>query len=99
MLNQCFAGMPAWVVCTYEPGVLPERVVADAYCTHPVVSSEGRRGLSAAYVETDQWVERPLVRSAERVGGAPVIPLYGVDNLAVELVQSHRRFLAPHRAR
>jgi AcrR family transcriptional regulator/anti-sigma regulatory factor (Ser/Thr protein kinase) len=66
MLNRGFAGYPAWVICPYDTRALPEQVVADALHTHPFVSTSDQRDTSAGYIETDELVERPLIRETDR---------------------------------
>jgi AcrR family transcriptional regulator len=69
MLNRGFAGYPAWVICPYDTRALSDQIVADALHTHPFVSTSDRRDTSAGYIETDELVERPLLRETERAGG------------------------------
>lgn len=71
MINFVFAGYPSWIVCAYDTRALPEQVVADALRTHPFVStSDEEHDKSAGYIETDEWVERPLMLETERAGGS-----------------------------
>jgi AcrR family transcriptional regulator len=73
VFNRAFAGYPAWVICLYDTRALPEQVVADALCAHPLVSTGDRREANGGYVETDEVVERPLGRERERAGrGTPL---------------------------
>jgi AcrR family transcriptional regulator len=74
MLNQGFAGYPAWIVCPYDTRALPEQVVADALHTHPIVSTSGNRDANAGYIETDELVEWPVGREPGRAdgGGEPL---------------------------
>jgi AcrR family transcriptional regulator len=75
MINRGLAGYPAWIICAYDTRALPEQVVADAHCTHPVVSTSDTREASAGYIETDKFVEPPFVREGERGDGNPFASL------------------------
>jgi AcrR family transcriptional regulator len=74
MFNRGFAGYPLWVVCGYDTRALPEQVVADALRTHPIVSTGDDRNTNADYIETDEFVERPVRREEELAygGGDPL---------------------------
>jgi anti-sigma regulatory factor (Ser/Thr protein kinase) len=41
--NAVFADAPAWIICPYDTRSLPDRVIAGARLTHPVVSAGRRR--------------------------------------------------------
>jgi len=69
MFNRGFAGYPLWVVCGYDTRVFPEQVVEDALRTHPIVSTGGNRKKNAEYIDTDEFVERPVRRGPERADG------------------------------
>ena len=74
MFNRGFAGYPLWVVCGYDTRARPEQIVDDALHTHPIVSVSGNRDTNDGYIETDEFVERP-VRYEEgltRGGGDPL---------------------------
>ena len=69
LINRAFAGYPAWVVCAFDARVLPEQVVADGLRTHPFVATgDQQRDPSAGYIETDEWVGRPLMLATDRAG-------------------------------
>jgi AcrR family transcriptional regulator len=70
MFNRGFAGYPLWVVCGYDTRARPEQIVGDALRTHPIVSVGGNRDTNAGYIETDEFVERPVTRKGERDDGA-----------------------------
>jgi len=73
MFNRGFAGYPLWVVCGYDTRARPEQVVGDALHTHPIVSVSGNRETNAGYIETDEFVERPVRREQELAyGGDPL---------------------------
>jgi AcrR family transcriptional regulator len=58
MVNHCFAGSPAWIICSYDTRELPEHVVSYAACTHPFISTGAEHEASTAYRETDELVAR-----------------------------------------
>jgi AcrR family transcriptional regulator len=76
MFNRGFADYPLWVVCGYDTRSRPEQIVGDALHTHPIVSVGGNRDTSAGYIDTDQFVDRP-VRSEQELayGGDPLSQL------------------------
>jgi anti-sigma regulatory factor (Ser/Thr protein kinase) len=49
LINQAFAPTSASILCPYDVSGLPERVIADACRTHPVVISDGRPQRSQAF--------------------------------------------------
>jgi len=53
LLNLAFAGVPATIVCPYEPG-LPAAVLADARRTHPLLAEGGVEFPSGDYLGADQ---------------------------------------------
>ena len=65
MFNRGFAGYPLWVVCGYDTRARPEEIVGDALHTHPIVSVSGNRDTNAGYIETDEFVDRPVRREQE----------------------------------
>jgi AcrR family transcriptional regulator len=69
MFNRGFAGYPLWVVCGYDTRARPEQIVDDALRTHPIVSISGNRDTNAGYIETDEFVGRPVRREPERADG------------------------------
>jgi AcrR family transcriptional regulator len=73
MFNRGFAGYPLWVVCGYDTRARPEQTVDDVLHTHPIVSVNGNRDTSAGYIETDEFVGRPVRREQELAyGGDPL---------------------------
>jgi AcrR family transcriptional regulator len=74
MFNRGFAGYPLWVVCGYDTRARPEGIVGDALHTHPIVSVSGNRDTNAGYIETDEFVDRPVRREQElgHGGGDPL---------------------------
>jgi AcrR family transcriptional regulator len=62
MLNQGFADYPAWVICPYDTRALPAHIIANAPCTHPLVSTSERPDASPSYIETDELVALPVSR-------------------------------------
>jgi hypothetical protein len=74
MFNRGFAGYPLWVVCGYDTRARPEEIVGDALHTHPIVSVSGNRDTNAGYIETDEFVDRPVGREQElgHGGGDPL---------------------------
>lgn len=68
VVNRAFAGYPAWVICGYDTRALPDQVVADALHTHPFVSTGDQCDSSAAYVDTDELVERLHTRETDPAG-------------------------------
>jgi AcrR family transcriptional regulator len=77
MFNRGFAGYPLWVICGYDTRARPEQIVDDALHTHPIVSINGNRDTNPCYIETDEFVERPVTRKEGRVdgGGDPLSEL------------------------
>jgi AcrR family transcriptional regulator len=69
MFNRGFAGYPLWVVCGYDTRTRPEQIVADALRTHPIVSTSGNRDPNGGYIETDEFVGRPVRREQHLVDG------------------------------
>jgi AcrR family transcriptional regulator len=70
MFNRGFARYPLWVVCAYDTRARPEEIVGDALHTHPIVAVNGNRDTNAGYIETDDFVDRPVRREHElRHGG------------------------------
>lgn len=49
LINAAFRGREVTILCPYDADGLDERVLADAYATHPLVIDEGRELASAAY--------------------------------------------------
>jgi AcrR family transcriptional regulator len=74
MFNRGFAGYPLWVVCGYDTRARPEEIVGDALHTHPIVSVSGNRDTNAGYIETEEFVDRPVRREQElgHRGGDPL---------------------------
>jgi AcrR family transcriptional regulator len=62
MLNRGFADYPAWVICPYDTSALPTHIVANAPCTHPLVSTSERPDASPEYIDTDELVALPVSR-------------------------------------
>ena len=73
MFNRGFADYPLWVVCGYDTRARPEQIVGDALHTHPIVSVSGNRDTNSGYIETDEFVGRPVRREQELAhGGDPL---------------------------
>jgi hypothetical protein len=73
MFNRGFAGYPLWVVCGYDTRARPEQIVGDALLTHPFVSVSGNRDTNSGYIETDEFVGRPVRPEQELAyGGDPL---------------------------
>jgi AcrR family transcriptional regulator len=73
MFNRGFADYSLWVVCGYDTRARPEQIVGDALHTHPIVSVSGNRDTNAGYIETDEFVDRPVTREQELpYGGDPL---------------------------
>jgi AcrR family transcriptional regulator len=74
LFNRGFAGYPLWVVCGYDTRARPEQIVDDALHIHPIVSVSGNRETNASYIETDEFVERPVRREQGLAdgGGEPL---------------------------
>ncbi len=49
LINAAFRGREVTILCPYDADGLDEKVLADAYATHPLVIDEGRELASAAY--------------------------------------------------
>jgi AcrR family transcriptional regulator len=64
MLNEGFADYPAWVICPYDTRALPTHIVANAPCTHPLVSTSEQPEASSGYIDTDELIARPVPREA-----------------------------------
>ncbi|MCX4235027.1 anti-sigma factor RsbA family regulatory protein [Streptomyces sp. NPDC020707] len=79
LINSAFEGRDATILCPYDEAGLDERVLTDAYATHPVVISEGRRRTSPSYAP-ERVVERyneplPVTEGTEGyVFGADELP-------------------------
>lgn len=68
-LNEVFADVPAWIVCSYDRRQLPARVVENARRTHPCVSTGKGRTASPEYTSPHRLVRE--LSSAPDVSGAP----------------------------
>jgi AcrR family transcriptional regulator len=90
MLNESFADYPAWIICPYDARALPERVVADAHCTHRFISTGDRRDESSVYIETDEVVARAVLRESGDVDKEPIAGLTIRDESELEQL---RRFV------
>jgi AcrR family transcriptional regulator len=82
MFNRGFANYPLWVVCGYDTRARPEEIIDDALHTHPILSVGGTRDANAGYIDTDDFVSRPVRRLRELA--------YGGDALARLTVSTER---------
>jgi len=55
-LNVTFASLPAWVVCPYDAGELPDGILADAERTHPALRSGQVTRPSPRYTDPEIFV-------------------------------------------
>jgi anti-sigma regulatory factor (Ser/Thr protein kinase) len=81
-LNVLLADAPAWIVCPYDTRALPDRVLADAHRTHPVVRDRARRD-SPGYLHPASLLPE-LVEPLPPVTGPPVLDrvLHDVTDLS-----------------
>ncbi|WP_433302377.1 anti-sigma factor RsbA family regulatory protein [Actinoplanes sp. CA-030573] len=71
--NDVFAAVPVWVICPYDTRRLPDRVIAGARRTHPVLVGE-RGGPNALYEPPDDLL-RALAEPLPPVGPEPLVVL------------------------
>ncbi|MBO2448830.1 sensor histidine kinase [Actinomadura barringtoniae] len=76
--NLTFASCPAWILCPYDTGALPDDIVAAASCTHPDVVVGGVSHRSAAYQDPAEFARScdrtPLAPPGADVAALPIIP-------------------------
>jgi anti-sigma regulatory factor (Ser/Thr protein kinase) len=53
LINRAFADTPVTIMCPYDLAGLPAEVIADAECTHPILTQQGANWPSAAYLGPD----------------------------------------------
>ncbi|MFE6174463.1 anti-sigma factor RsbA family regulatory protein [Streptomyces sp. NPDC056464] len=80
LINPAFQGREVTILCPYDADRLDERVLTDAYATHPVVVSGGRRQPSPSYAP-GQVVDRYNQRLAPAPASAES-RVFGIDGLS-----------------
>ncbi|POX48585.1 anti-sigma regulatory factor [Streptomyces sp. Ru71] len=86
LINAAFEGREVTILCPYDVVRLPERVVADAYATHPTVIPSG------ATVERDSHAYAPaevVARYNEPLPPAPDVPSHDFDRATLSGARHH----------
>ncbi|MPY41780.1 sensor histidine kinase [Streptomyces phyllanthi] len=79
LINPAFQGRDVTILCPYDAARLDERVLTDAYATHPVVVLGGKERLSPSYAP-----ERIVARYNQPLAAPPAVAetmIYGAEEL------------------
>jgi anti-sigma regulatory factor (Ser/Thr protein kinase) len=74
VFNHSFGHLPAWVMCTYDAGALPDPVIESVWRTHPEVLADDRLAASDRY-ESPAQLLRGITREPEPLPGLRPLPL------------------------
>jgi anti-sigma regulatory factor (Ser/Thr protein kinase) len=86
VFNRSFGHLPAWVLCSYDAGRVPEPVLDGVWRTHPeVVAGEGWSP-SARYEDPDRLM-RAVAPDPVELDGLPSIEFGGVERLRERLAR------------
>lgn len=73
LVNLAFGETPASILCPHDTASLPANTIAEARCTHPLISERGRSRESRAYLGPDRLPPRCWQRLGDPPPGADTI--------------------------